>query len=69
MFQKKIRSTLNIFTDIHRHSKTCHIGNTHKCRFGFPVPPMPKTLLLEPIECDRRGSDEFKAKMEKDPYT
>ena len=37
---------------LHRHSKTCHIGNTHKCRFGFPLPPMPKTLILEPVECE-----------------
>ena len=35
---------------LHRHSKTCRIGNTHKCRFSFPVPPMRKTVILEPIE-------------------
>ena len=34
----------------HRHSKTC-VGNTHKCRFSFPVPPMSSTVILEPIEC------------------
>ena len=35
---------------LHRHSKTCRVGNTTKCRFGFPVPPMPCTLILEPLE-------------------
>ena len=27
---------------IHRHSKICHIGNTHRYRFSFPIPPMSK---------------------------
>ena len=36
---------------LHRHSKTCCVGNTHKCRFSFPVPPMSNTRILEPIEC------------------
>ena len=36
---------------LHRHLKTCCVGNTHKCRFSFPVPPMSSTLILEPIEC------------------
>ena len=36
---------------VHRHSKTCPVGNTHKCRFSFPVPPMSSTVILEPIEC------------------
>ena len=35
---------------VHRHSKTCRIGNTHTCRFSFPIPPMRKTIILEPIE-------------------
>ena len=35
---------------LHRHSKTCRVGNTKRCRFGFPIPPMPKTLILEPID-------------------
>ena len=25
---------------LHRHSKTCRVGNTHKYRFSFPVPPI-----------------------------
>ena len=36
---------------VHRHSKTCCVENTHKCRFSFPVPPMSSTVILEPIEC------------------
>ena len=34
---------------VHRHSKTCQVGNTHTCRFSFPIPPMQKTIILEPI--------------------
>ena len=53
---------------LHRHSKTCCIGNTHKCRFGFPVPPMPKTLLLEPVECETaEGVMDLKQKWKKNP--
>ena len=37
---------------LHRYPKTCFIGNTCRCRLGFPVLPMPKTLLLEPVECE-----------------
>ena len=40
---------------VHRHSKTCCVGNTHKCRFSFPVPPMSSTVILEPIECQSTG--------------
>ena len=33
-----------------RHSRTYCIGNTHKCRFYFPIPPVSKTVILEPID-------------------
>ena len=34
----------------HRHSHTCRKGRKFQCRFGFPKPPMPNTVLLEPSE-------------------
>ncbi|XP_061190534.1 uncharacterized protein LOC133198460 [Saccostrea echinata] len=39
---------------VHKHSKTCKKGSNGKsvCRFGFPLPPLPKTMLLEPLDVD-----------------
>ena len=34
---------------IHRHSKSCHVGKLKHCRFSFPQPPMPYTCILEPF--------------------
>ena len=34
---------------IHRHTKSCLTGRRKKCRFGFPQPPMPETIILEPF--------------------
>ena len=51
---------------IHRHSRTCQIGNTHKCRFSFPIPPMSKTVILEPIDFESEAEEnKFKAKWRK----
>lgn len=35
---------------VHKHSNTCHkkVGK-NKCRFGFPKPPLPETMILEPL--------------------
>ncbi len=33
---------------LHRHSKSCRKKGKALCRFGFPLPPMPHTVLLEP---------------------
>ena len=36
---------------MHRHAKTCKIKAGHKvCRFNFPLPPMPRTMILTPLE-------------------
>ena len=44
---------------MHRHSrKGCHVGNTNKCRFGFPVPPIPKTQVIEPIHFENADTEE-----------
>ena len=34
---------------IHRHSKSCHVGKLKHCTFSFPQPPMPYTCILEPF--------------------
>ena len=50
---------------IHRHSRTCHIGNTQKCRF-FSIPPMLNTVILEPIDFESEAEEnKFKTKWRK----
>ena len=34
----------------HKHSKTCRKKGKAVCRFGFPLPPLPRTMLLEPLD-------------------
>ena len=43
---------------IHRHTKTCLRGKRKKCRFGFPLPPMPKTVILQPFSQDDDEAEE-----------
>ena len=43
----------------HKHSKTCRKKGKPICRFGFPLPPLPRTMLLYPLEED---VDKFKQK-------
>ena len=33
----------------HRHSKTCKKKGHNACRFNFPIPPMSRTMILEPL--------------------
>ena len=33
----------------HKHSKTCRKRGQAVCRFNFPLPPMPRTMILEPL--------------------
>ncbi|CAB3987819.1 ATP-dependent DNA helicase PIF1 [Paramuricea clavata] len=33
----------------HKHSKTCKKRGHDVCRFNFPLPPMPRTIVLEPL--------------------
>lgn len=35
---------------LHRHAKTCKKGANKICRFHFPIPPMPVTMILKPLE-------------------
>lgn len=34
----------------HRHARTCMKKNKPICRFNFPIPPMPYTAVLIPLE-------------------
>ena len=34
----------------HKHSRTCRKKGKAICRFGFPLPPLPRTMLLYPLE-------------------
>ena len=44
---------------MHRHTKTCLRGKRKKCRFGFPQPPMPETIILEPFTKDDEEEEEL----------
>lgn len=33
----------------HSHAKTCRKKRQGVCRFGFPIPPMPRTMILTPL--------------------
>ncbi|XP_033746958.1 uncharacterized protein LOC117332184 [Pecten maximus] len=35
---------------VHKHSKTCKKKGKAICRFGFPLPPLQQTMILEPLE-------------------
>ena len=43
----------------HKHSKSCRKKGKAICRFGFPLPPLPQTRLLYPLE---EEVDQFKKK-------
>lgn len=34
----------------HRHARTCKKKGKNICRFNFPLPPMPKTTILLPLD-------------------
>lgn len=43
----------------HRHARTCRKQGKAICRFNFPIPPMPETLVLHPInDTETRSSYE-----------
>jgi hypothetical protein len=35
---------------MHRHAKTCKKKGNKICRFNFPLPPMPRTMILQPLD-------------------
>ena len=52
--------------EMHRHAKTCKRtgNNIHVCRFNFPSPPMPRTVILKLLE--ERHHDEKETKLMKE---
>ena len=38
---------------IHKHSRTCRKKVDKICRFGYPLPPLPCTMVLDPLEVDQ----------------
>ena len=34
----------------HKHSRICRKKGKPICKFGFPLPPLPRTMLLYPLE-------------------
>ncbi len=52
----------------HKHSKTCKKRGHAACRFNFPLPPVPRTMILEPlseIELDENVTDILKKALER----
>ncbi|KAK3087854.1 hypothetical protein FSP39_011503 [Pinctada imbricata] len=53
----------------HKHSKTCRKKGKAVCRFGFPLPPLRTTMLLEPLETDvekyKKKYDDIQEKINK----
>ncbi|PIK54244.1 hypothetical protein BSL78_08871 [Apostichopus japonicus] len=48
-----VNQTVNLQS--HSHAKTCRKKRQGVCRFGFPIPPMPRTMILAPLEV--KGND------------
>ncbi|KAL9956638.1 hypothetical protein ACROYT_G038144 [Oculina patagonica] len=44
----------------HRHSRTCKKQGHKICRFNFPLPPMPRTMILEPLYDEKEKCSEKK---------
>ena len=48
----------------HKHSRTCRKKGKPVCRFGFPLPPLPRTMLLYPLQrmlkSTKRNTKSFK---------
>ena len=53
---------------MHRHAKTCKKAGHKICRFNFPLPPMPRTMILKPLDessFDEEQTNNIKANAEK----
>jgi len=44
----------------HRHAKTCKKGGHKICRFNFPIPPVPRSVILETLKETYFNEDELK---------
>jgi len=45
---------------IHKHAKTCKKNGQKICRFNFPLPPMPHTVILQPLDISSYDESEQK---------
>ncbi len=55
----------------HRHSKTCKKKGHKACRFNFPLPPMPRTMILEPlseIDLEEHAAKKLKKRFKTNPF-
>ena len=50
----------------HKHAKSCKKRGQEICRFNFPFPPMPRTVILQPL--DLTGFDSSQLEQIKDNY-
>ncbi|KAJ8050593.1 hypothetical protein HOLleu_03855 [Holothuria leucospilota] len=41
----------------HSHAKTCRKKRQSVCRFGFPLPPVPRTVILTPVSDSDQGNE------------
>ena len=53
-----MRELVNLQT--HRQAKTCKKGGLKICRFNFPLPPVPRSMILEPLRGTHFNEDELK---------
>ena len=52
----------DIQLQVHKHSRTCHKKADRICRFGYPLPPLENTMILEPLDTE---GDKYKKMYEK----
>lgn len=53
-----------VFMQEHRHTNYCKRCASNECRFGFPKPPLPKTMILKPFE-DEEASEQQKSRFKR----
>ena len=47
----------------HRHSHTCRKSKKQRCRFGFAKPPMPRTMILTPLDANTSDATKEECKV------
>ena len=50
----------------HKHSRSCRRNTENDCRFGYPIPPMPRTMILETLDDENKSDYQKKYKRIKD---
>lgn len=41
---------------VHKHSRTCRNKENKICHFGYPLPPLQKTMVLDSLEVERTST-------------